>query len=129
MLVGYPTVVLHTATQDFTAQAPSDYVATNLDLVFPPGVTNAQFSIVTRADTECEGTEYVGLPRIMTSGGVIIVLGGDSLGPLAILDGPAAPVVVLSGVRLTGESLSHTNGKCASVPSSTKAQSWQSASP
>jgi len=54
------TVTVGFATSDLTAQAGSDYLATNGVLTFSPGVIEQTFSVTVLGDTNAEPTETSG---------------------------------------------------------------------
>lgn len=76
-------------TRDETAIAGSDYQAVTGVLTFPPGATNATFTVLILADSLAEPTELVGL--VLTNPGPHLVLGSSAQAELRILDdGPGA---------------------------------------
>src|SRR5206468_251233 len=83
-----------------------DYVATNVTLVFPPGVTSRSLIIRINDDLLIEGNETVGLGLANAVGAV---LGTPSSATLTILDEDASTIVP-AGSALVSESLPPPSG-------------------
>jgi hypothetical protein len=91
------TVTVNFATADGTANAGSDYVATNGVLSFAPGATTRTISVTVNGDMEMESNEsfFVNL-----SGAANASL-GDSQGVGTIVNGQSLPTVTINDVTVT----------------------------
>lgn len=81
----YQTISVNYATSNGTAEAGSDYIATNGLLTFDPGVTNLTFNVLVKGDTLYESNEvfYIVLSSptnaIVGAPGVATIISDDGL--------------------------------------------------
>jgi uncharacterized repeat protein (TIGR01451 family) len=99
------TVTVNYSTQNGTATAPLDLIASSGLITFPPGSTNQKVTVSVRGDTSYETNETF---FVVLSGSQNAAI-GDNQGAVTILNDDPLPLVSISDVSVTEGNSGTTN--------------------